>query len=116
MNFSRKGTNFHENFTGITDFYLHVSGRVVGGGGRWLPVFGRFVEMFSDDPVEFGPAFESDDLAILSAGQALVAGFGREGRADGQTAQEEADPWATGILKTLINVRKIFEKFVQFVF
>ena len=81
-----------------TNRYLNIGRCVVRQSRRGQPVFRWFGQVFRDEPEEFRPALEVDDLAGGALGQPLEARVGGQGQSNTTTAQQEPDLLGAGVL------------------
>ena len=61
---------------------LHIGGGVVRQSGRGVPVLRRSGQVLRDEPVEFRPTFELNNLASSILGQTFEASFRGESQSD----------------------------------
>ena len=61
--------------------------------------------MFCDEPSQFRPPFEVDNVVLpFLLWQASCRGFTRQGNCDAQTSQEETNLLATWVLKEMMSL------------
>lgn len=71
--------------------YLNICWRVIRVSWRCLPFFGRFGQVVSNEPGEFGPAFERHDLTCTGLWNAFEASLRCKSYRNTTASQQETN-------------------------